>query len=533
MTINLKRKRLDSQSSSSDLLVGEGCAYIKKRSRSLGLPNADEIAAFAEQVELNKQSFSDDEVDCSADSDDSEDDEFEFGDDYTADSDVYADDSDQEFSTKTRTLKTSSSTTTKNSTGGSWKRKDDDLLMKAVRNYDNQNHNSKKSNRDWKVISSQVPGKSEAQCANRWQKVLNPTLIKGPWTAEEDEQLRVLVNEHGARQWTKIASLMKGRVGKQCNERWHNHLAPELRKGPFTPDEDRILIQKQAEVGNKWAIIATYLPGRAQNTIKNRWNATLKRRRPSLTKSQSGSTASSLAASTPSSSSAPFTLETSPKRTRASSSTTTEPKFQSPAVPLSASFPNPRPRKYSLDSSSVASAAAAAAIYKVEHSTASHLTPEAMDLAASLRRNTTKTLTLKQTANDVAASIANTMGNTGAPIPDAGCLMVPIDPNVMQSITTEWPGFSYQAPIPTYPFMPEDFDYDLDATMANIPDSLFDFNASSTGDIPGISSPLSLFESYDELESHFLFLNNARDLEELTNQQQSSVSQSAPSQIRC
>jgi len=98
---------------------------------------------------------------------------------------------------------------------------------------------------------------------------------------QEDELLRKLVAEHGARHWTKIASHMKGRVGKQCNERWHNHLAPELRKGPFTPEEDRILIQKQLEYGNKWAVIATFLPGRAQNTIKNRWNATLKRKRPS------------------------------------------------------------------------------------------------------------------------------------------------------------------------------------------------------------------------------------------------------------
>ena len=89
--------------------------------------------------------------------------------------------------------------------------------------------------------------------------------IRKQWTQEEDDTVRRLVQDHGTRAWTVVAQHLPGRTGKQCRERWHNHLDHDINKAAWSTEEDCKLIQLHSEFGNKWADLAKYLPGRTDN----------------------------------------------------------------------------------------------------------------------------------------------------------------------------------------------------------------------------------------------------------------------------
>ncbi|XP_061373583.1 transcription factor MYB17 isoform X2 [Gastrolobium bilobum] len=105
-------------------------------------------------------------------------------------------------------------------------------------------------------------------------------LKKGPWTAEEDEVLVNYIKKNGGhgswRSLPKLAGLL--RCGKSCRLRWTNYLRPDIKRGPFTLEEEKLVIQLHGMLGNRWAAIASQLPGRTDNEIKNLWNTHLKKR---------------------------------------------------------------------------------------------------------------------------------------------------------------------------------------------------------------------------------------------------------------
>ncbi len=101
--------------------------------------------------------------------------------------------------------------------------------------------------------------------------------MKNMWTFIEDRRLRQLV-EASPGKWNTIATSLPGRTGKQCRERWLNHLRPNIRKGNWTEHEDKIILSEQKRIGNKWTSIARLLPGRSDNSVKNRFHSTLTRK---------------------------------------------------------------------------------------------------------------------------------------------------------------------------------------------------------------------------------------------------------------
>ncbi|KAI8967452.1 hypothetical protein BDF20DRAFT_901148 [Mycotypha africana] len=140
-----------------------------------------------------------------------------------------------------------------------WTAEEDKLLARGVKIFGNHN---------WQMVASIMEGRTGQQCLHRWQKAINPTIIKKKkWSEEEDNQLKRAVQLYGAGQWKKVQRLIPGRTDAQCRERYMNVLHPSLKKEPLTEEESKLLMDLIRQHGTKWSYLARLMPGRTDNFL--------------------------------------------------------------------------------------------------------------------------------------------------------------------------------------------------------------------------------------------------------------------------
>ena len=142
---------------------------------------------------------------------------------------------------------------------------DDSKILQMAKSF-NEKH--------WKEISDNFSNKNNLQFSKF--KNAKEGVIKGTWSKEEDEQILELVSHFG-KSWSKISKFLNSRNGKQIRDRYINVLDPAIKKGKFSEEEDKMLIELYYKYGPKWSTISKYFPDRTADMVKNRFHSSIKR----------------------------------------------------------------------------------------------------------------------------------------------------------------------------------------------------------------------------------------------------------------
>ncbi|OWM62626.1 snRNA-activating protein complex subunit 4 [Punica granatum] len=144
-----------------------------------------------------------------------------------------------------------------------WTPEEDVQLRAAVETYGES---------DWQTVASTLGGRTGTQCSNRWKKTLHPERKRvGRWSKDEDRRLIVAATLFGPKNWRKICQFVPGRTHVQCRERWVNSLDPSLNMDKWTAEEDAKLEAAISEHGYCWSKIAACVPPRTDSQCRRRW----------------------------------------------------------------------------------------------------------------------------------------------------------------------------------------------------------------------------------------------------------------------
>lgn len=146
--------------------------------------------------------------------------------------------------------------------GKAWTNSEDEKLITAVQKYG-------ENTESWKTIAEAIPGRTNKACRKRWKHSLHPSIKKTPWEPEEDELLLQLNAQHPGR-WALIANHISGRTDDACAKRYREALDPNLKKDDWTKEEDDRLLEGYSRHGAAWGKIGDEL-GRSGLGCRNRW----------------------------------------------------------------------------------------------------------------------------------------------------------------------------------------------------------------------------------------------------------------------
>uniref|UniRef100_A0A8D0HQL4 Small nuclear RNA activating complex polypeptide 4 n=1 Tax=Sphenodon punctatus TaxID=8508 RepID=A0A8D0HQL4_SPHPU len=128
----------------------------------------------------------------------------------------------------------------------------------------------------YRKMAYYMEARDSSQLLYRWTKSVDPNLKKGTWTPEEDALLLKAVDKYGACDWYKIRTEVPGRSDSQCRDRYLYALHNYLKKGKWSPEEVQNFIQLTEKHGvGCWAKIASELPHRSATQCLSKWKVVI------------------------------------------------------------------------------------------------------------------------------------------------------------------------------------------------------------------------------------------------------------------